>query len=273
MRIIYFGDAVGRSGRDAILTHLPKIKDRLHPDFCIINGENAAAGFGITPKICEDFFENGIDCIVLGNHAWDQKEIIPYIEKESRLLRPLNYPSGTPGKGHSLYQLLDGRKILVLQAMGRLFMDNVPLEDPFRLTESILKTYPLGASVQAILLDLHAETTSEKAAFAYYFDGRVSGVFGTHTHVPTADARVLPKGTAFQTDVGMCGNYDSVIGVEKEGAIARFLKHVPMERLSPAEGVGTASAIFFETDDKTGLCKKIAPLRVGGILPECWPDF
>ncbi len=273
MRIIYFGDIVGRSGREAVLTHLPEIKQRLRPDFFVINGENAAAGFGITPKICEEFYAHGIDCIVLGNHAWDQKEIIPYIEKEPRLLRPLNYPAGTPGKGYGLYKLVDGRTILVLQAMGRLFMEPVPLEDPFRHTEDVLKMYPLGSSVNAILLDMHAETTAEKEAFAYYFDGRVSGVFGTHTHVPTADHRILPKGTGFQSDIGMCGNYDSIIGMTKDISISRFLRHVPTERLVPTEGIGTACAIFLETDDKTGLCKQISPLRVGSILSSCWPDF
>lgn len=272
MRIVYFGDVVGRSGREAVLKHLPEIKSRLRPDFFVLNGENAAAGFGITSKICEEFYAQGIDCIVLGNHAWDQKEIISFINKEPRLLRPLNYPAGTPGKGYGLYKLLDGRKILIGQAMGRLFMDPVPLEDPFRLTEDVLKMYPLGASVNAILLDIHAETTSEKEAFAYYFDGRVSGVFGTHTHAPTADYRILPKGTGYQSDIGMCGDYNSVIGMAKDLAISRFLKHVPSERLVPAEGIGTACAVFFETDDKTGLCTNVAPVRVGGTLSSFWPD-
>ena len=271
MRILFFGDVVGRSGREAVLRDLPDIRAKLSPDFVILNGENAAAGFGITSKICQDFFKSGVDVITLGNHAWDQKEIITYIQNESRLIRPLNYPKGTPGRGTYTYNVPGKGKILVIQAMGRLFMDT--LDDPFHGIEEILSHHVLGKTVQAIFVDFHADATSEKMAFAYFLDGRVSGVFGTHTHVPTADAQILEKGTAYQTDVGMCGDYRSVIGMKKESPILRFLKKIPTERLSPAEGIGTTCAIFLETNDQTGYAKHISSLRIGPHIPSIWPTF
>ena len=261
MRLLYFGDVVGRSGREVVLENLPALKEALRPDFIVLNGENSAAGFGITSKICEEFFNHGIDCITLGNHSWDQKEILNYIGNEPRLLRPLNYPSGTPGRGFNLYTLPNGRKILIIQVMGRLFMDS--LDDPFRCVDEVLKTYPLGPSFPFIFVDIHAEATSEKMALAHYLDGRVTAVVGTHTHIPTADEQILPLGTAYQSDVGMCGDYNSVIGMKKEIPIARFVKKISGERMVPADGKGDLCAVFIVSDDKTGHALTIDPIRMG----------
>jgi len=270
MKLLYMGDVVGRSGRDAVMARLGEIRSRLAPDFVVINGENAAHGFGITPKICDDFFSAGIDVVTLGNHTWDQREIMPYLDSESRLLRPLNYPAGTPGKGVGIYAAPRGRKVMVIQAMGRLFMD--PLDCPFAAVERELARVRLGAGgVDAILLDIHAEASSEKMAMAQMVDGRVSLVVGSHSHIPTADAQLLPAGTGYQTDAGMCGDYDSVIGMKKDAAIFKFVRKIPGERLSPAEGPGTLCGILVETDDRSGLALRVAPLRLGGRLAECWP--
>ncbi|HQS83688.1 MAG: metallophosphoesterase [Alphaproteobacteria bacterium 16-39-46] len=269
MRLLYFGDVVGRSGREVVLENLPALKDALRPDFTVLNGENSAAGFGITQKICEEFFKNGIDCITLGNHSWDQKEILTYIGNEPRLLRPLNYPPGVPGKGFNLFTLSNGRKILIIQVMGRLFMD--ALDDPFRAVDEVLKTYPLGTSIPFIFVDIHAEATSEKMALAHYLDGRVTAVVGTHTHIPTADEQIFPLGTAYQSDVGMCGDYNSVIGMKKEIPISRFTKKISGERMVPAEGKGDLCAVFIVSDDKTGRALSIDPIRMGPRLSQTFP--
>jgi hypothetical protein len=216
-------------------------------------------------------FEAGADVLTLGNHAWDRREIIPFIATEKRLIRPINFPPATPGAGSVLLTLGDGRRALVLNAMGRLFME--ALDCPFRATEDLLTRHKLGATVQAIICDFHAEATSEKAAYAHSFDGRLSLVVGTHTHVPTADHQILPGGTGFMTDAGMCGPYDGVIGMGKQPAIERFWKKMPGERLQPAEGPATLSGVFLETDDTTGLARHIAPLRQGGRLAETFPEF
>lgn len=272
MRLLYMGDVVGRSGRDAIAGRMAEIKSRLAPDFIVVNGENAAHGFGITPKICEDFFAMGVDVVTLGNHTWDQREIISYLDGEPRVLRPLNYPSGTPGHGTGIYAGPRGRKVMVVQVMGRLFMD--ALDDPFAALESVLAKARMGAGgVDAIIVDVHAEASSEKMALGHLSDGRASLVVGSHSHVPTADCQVLVKGTAYQTDAGMCGDYDSVIGMKKEAAIFKFVRKIPGERLSPAEGPGTLCAVMVETDDRSGLALRAAPLRLGGRLAECWPDW
>lgn len=264
MRILFFGDVVGRAGRECLLQHLPKIRDHFNSDFVIVNGENAAHGFGISPQICDEFFENQIDVITTGNHAWDQRQIMAHIETESRLLRPANFPQNTPGRGAAVYQLQDGRKILVANAMGRVFMD--PMDDPFAIMKEMVRRFKIGTDVQAIIVDFHAEANSEKMAMGHFLDGAVSLVVGTHTHVPTADAQILPNGTAYLTDAGMCGDYDSVIGMEKEVPIHRFTKKTPSGRFQPASGEGTACGVFIETDDKTGLAKTITPFRVGGRL-------
>ncbi len=264
MRILYLGDVIGRSGREAVIERLPDLRQRLRLDFIVVNGENAAHGFGITPKICEELYAAGVNVITLGNHAWDQREIIPFIEQEPRLLRPLNYPPGTPGKGVGIYPVSRGRQVLVMQVMGRLFMD--PLDDPFSAVAAELAR--VRVRVNASVLDLHAEASSEKMALAHSVDGRVSLVVGSHSHIPTADTQILPGGTAYQTDAGMCGDYDSVIGMKKEAAVFKFVRKMPGERLSPAEGVATVCGVVVETDDATGLALEVAAVRVGPRLAQ-----
>lgn len=270
MRIAYFGDVVGRSGREILIEKLPDIRKKCNLDFVVVNGENAAAGFGITEKISEEFYAAGTDCIVLGNHSFDQKEIMPYLEKDRRMLRPINYPAGTPGRGFSGFKARNGKTILVVQVMARLFMD--PLDDPFAAVDKVLTANQLGNKFDAILVDIHGEITSEKMSMGHFCDGRASFVVGSHTHVPTADAQIFPKGTAYQTDAGMCGDYNSVIGMDKEEPLRRFTRKIPGGRFTPALGPGTACGVFVETDDKTGLAKDISPIRVGGRLIEIWPD-
>lgn len=272
MRLLYMGDVVGRSGRDVIAGRMAEIRERLSPDFIVANGENSAHGFGITPRICEDFFAMGVDVVTLGNHTWDQREIIPYLDGEARVLRPLNYPNGTPGRGVGVYGAPRGRKVMVVQLMGRLFMD--PLDDPFAALERELVKARMGAGgVDAIIVDVHAEATSEKMAMGHLSDGRASLVVGSHSHIPTADCQILSGGTAYQTDAGMCGDYDSVIGMKKDAAIFKFVRKIPGERLSPAEGPGTLCGVVVETDDRSGLAVRATPLRLGGRLAECWPDW
>lgn len=270
MKILFLGDVVGRSGRDAVSKHLPVLKKKLQPDVVIVNGENAAKGVGITDVICKQFYADGVDCITTGNHIWDQREIIMYIDSDPKLLRPVNFPKGTPGKGAYTYTLPDGRKILIINAMGRVFMDQ--LDDPFAMVDDIVRANPLGRNdLAAIFIDFHAEVTSEKTSFGHYFDGRVSCVVGTHTHIPTADAQILANGTAYQTDAGMTGDFDSVIGVRKDIPVLRFTRKMPTERMTPAEGEATVCGIFVETDDRNGLAKSIEPVRVGGRLKQHVP--
>ena len=269
MKILIVGDIVGKSGRDAVADHLPRLREELELDFVIVNGENAAHGFGITDKICAAVYQAGADVITTGNHVWDQRDIINYIDGDPKLLRPLNYPEGTPGRGVGVFEAPGGRKVLVVHPMCRLFMD--PLDDPFAGTEAALEPYILGSNVAAILVDVHGEATSEKQALAHILDGRVSAVVGTHTHVPTADHRVLPGGTAYMTDLGMTGDYDSVIGMRKKEAIGRFMTKMPQGRLEPAEGTASFCAAYIETDDAPGLARRIAPVRLGGGLAEARP--
>ena len=268
MRLLFCGDLVGRSGREIVLQQLPELRRRLQLDFVIVNGENAAGGFGITRKICEELYEAGADVVTGGNHSWDQKETLAFIDSEPRLLRPLNFPPGTPGRGAGLFTA-GQRKVLVINVMGRLFMD--PLDDPFQAVEQTLNRYRLGATVDAIVVDIHAEATSEKMAMGHALDGRVSLVVGTHTHVPTADAQVLPGGTAYQTDAGMCGDYNSVIGMDKQVPIQRFTRKLPTERMSVAQGPGTLCGVFVETDDRSGLARRVEAVRVGERLQEQLP--
>jgi metallophosphoesterase (TIGR00282 family) len=268
MRLLFCGDLVGRSGREIVLQQLPELRRRLQLDFVIVNGENAAGGFGITRKICEELYEAGADVVTGGNHSWDQKEMLAFIDSEPRLLRPLNFPPGTPGRGAGLFTA-GQRKVLVINVMGRLFMD--PLDDPFQAVEQTLNRYRLGATVDAIVVDIHAEATSEKMAMGHALDGRVSLVVGTHTHVPTADAQVLPGGTAYQTDAGMCGDYNSVIGMDKQVPIQRFTRKLPTERLSVAQGPGTLCGVFVETDDRSGLARRVEAVRIGERLQEQIP--
>ena len=269
MRILFLGDVVGRSGRDAVVASLPSLRRALGVDLAIVNGENASHGFGLAPAMADAFFAAGADVITLGNHAWDRRELAAYIEAQPRLIRPLNFPQGSPGHGSVVVDLADGRRALVLQAMGRLFMELT--DDPFRLTAELLGRHRLGATVQAIVADFHAEATSEKLAYAHSFDGRVSFVVGTHTHCPSADHQVLAGGTAFQSDAGMCGDYDSVIGMDKAVAAARFWRKVPGERLSPAAGEATICGTLVTTDDASGLAVSCEPVRLGGRLSHAMP--
>jgi 2',3'-cyclic-nucleotide 2'-phosphodiesterase len=269
MKLLYCGDIMGRSGRDAVATHLPPLRERLGLDFVVACGENAAHGFGITAAICEELYRVGVDVITLGNHAWDQREIVDYIKQQPKLLRPLNFPPGTPGQGSGMYQTTKGQKVFVAQVICRLFMEAA--DDPFRAVKTILDTQSLPATVHAAFLDIHGEATSEKAALGYMADGRVSMAVGSHAHIPTADARILPKGTAFQTDAGMCGDFNSVIGMKTELAMHRFTNRVPGQRLEPALGEGTMCGVYVETNDATGLAVRVEPVRVGGVLKSALP--
>ncbi|MEJ0045715.1 MAG: TIGR00282 family metallophosphoesterase [Rhodospirillales bacterium] len=269
MRILFLGDIVGRTGRDAVAAALPGLRQSLSLDLVIVNAENASHGFGLAPAMADVLFAAGADVLTLGNHAWDRKELLGYIETQPRLIRPLNYPQGTPGHGAVVVDLAGGRRALVLQVMGRLFMELN--DDPFRLTAELLGKHRLASNVDAIVADIHGEATSEKMAYAHSFDGRVSLVVGTHTHVPTADAQILPGGTAYQTDAGMCGDYDSVIGMEKGAASARYWRRVPGDRLAPADGEATLCGVYVETDDRTGLATSVSPLRTGGRLAPMFP--
>ncbi len=269
MNLLFIGDVVGRAGREAVLGRLPELRDRLDLDFVVLNGENAAGGYGITEKICAAFYDAGVDAITTGNHVWDQREIISYIGRDPRLLRPLNYPPTAPGAGAGVYAARGGRKVLVIHVMCRLFMN--PLDDPFAATDTALAKHRLGRSVAAAVFDIHGEATSEKMALAHFVDGRISLAVGSHTHIPTADAQILTGGTAYQTDAGMCGDYDSVIGNAKALAVERFVTKLPTARLTPALGEATLCAVYAQTDDATGLATRIAPRRLGGRLAEAWP--
>ncbi len=265
MRILFLGDISGKPGRDAIDKYLPKLKEQLDPDVTIINADNAAHGFGTTDKINKELFEIGADCITTGNHVWDQREMLSAINNNKYIIRADNFPEGAPGQGACIITTEKGQKVLVLHLMARLFMED--MDCPFKAADKWLQKYKLGASVNAIFVDFHGEATSEKMAMGHYLDGRVSAVVGTHTHIPTADCQIFPKGTAYQTDAGMCGNYDSVIGVDKEIPIHKFVKKTPgKSRMFPAEGEGTLCGTLVKTDDTTGLATSIIPVRVGPRL-------
>lgn len=260
MKIIYLGDVVGETGRTAVLENIDNLKSKYKPDIFIINGENSAHGIGITPKIADQFFDSGVDVITLGNHAFKKKEIYPYLNEHPHIIRPLNFPQGSPGKGYTEFELANGKKILIIQIQGTAFME--PIDNPFHTIDNLLKSYTLGKSVNAILVDIHAEATSEKLATGFYLDGRVSAVIGTHTHVPTSDARILPQGTAYQTDTGMCGDFNSVLGSEPEEPINRILNKNSKGRLTLSKGPGTVQGIYIETTDQTGLATHIEQINI-----------
>ena len=269
MRILFIGDIIGRTGRDVVAAELPRLKEHLKTDFVIANGENAAGGFGITRGVADEFFGLGIDCITTGNHWADQKEILGFIDHEDRILRPRNYPAGVPGKGAGLYETRAGLRVLVVNVMGRVFMD--ALDDPFAAIEAELGACPLGEGADAIFVDMHAEASSEKMAMGHFCDGRASAVIGSHTHVPTADVQVLPGGTAYQTDAGGCCDYDSVIGMDKYEPVQRFIRKLASSRFTPANGPATLCGTFIETNAK-GLAVRIEPVRVGGRLQQALPE-
>lgn len=271
MRILFLGDVVGRSGREVVIEHLPQLKADLKLDFTIINAENAAAGFGMTAKICNQLYEAGADVITGGNHSFDNREIMRTLDSDKRLLRPINYPDKVPGKGFGIYDGPRGKKILVINAMCRVFMN--PLDCPFDAVDAILKKYTMGAAVGAVIVDIHGEATSEKMAMGHYCDGRASLVVGTHSHVPTGDTQILNGGTAYQTDAGMCGDYDSVIGMDKEEPLRRFVTKLNGGRFSPAGGKATLCGVFVETDDKSGKSLRVEPVRIGPRLIEAVPKI
>jgi 2',3'-cyclic-nucleotide 2'-phosphodiesterase len=271
MRILFVGDVVGRTGRTVVTERLPGLIRNWKLDCVIINGENAAGGFGITEAIYKEFVEAGADAVTLGNHAWDQKEALVFIERAPRLIRPINYPAGTPGRGAALVDGKNGGRVLVVNAMGRVFME--PLDDPFAAVDRELTACALGAGADAVVIDMHAETTSEKQAMGHFCDGRASVVVGTHTHAPTADLRILPAGTAFMSDVGMTGDYDSVIGMTKDEPLQRFLRRIPSSRFETASGPATLCGMAVETDAATGLAQRVSAVRLGGCLEPAAPAF
>ncbi|MFM9975697.1 MAG: TIGR00282 family metallophosphoesterase [Beijerinckiaceae bacterium] len=271
MRILFVGDIVGEPGRNILQQKLPELRRRWKLDIAVVNGENAAGGFGITEEIYRDFIDAGADAVTLGNHSWDQREALVFIERAPRLIRPVNYPPGTPGRGAALIETPDGRRVLVINAMGRLYMD--ALDDPFRAVEREVDACPLETACDAILVDMHAEATSEKQAMGYFLDGRVSVVVGTHTHVPTSDHRILPAGTAYQSDAGMTGNYQSILGMDRHEPVRRWLTKTPASRFEVAKGPAMLCGLAIETDDRTGLALKVAPVRIGAVLDEALPAF
>lgn len=271
MRLLFVGDVVGRSGRAIVVDRLPRLVADWKLDFVVVNGENAAGGFGITEPIYQDLIDAGADAITLGNHAWDQREALVFIERAPRLIRPANYPPGTPGRGTTVITAKNGARVLIINAMGRVFMD--PLDDPFATVDRELHACPLGSGADAAIIDIHAEATSEKQAMGFFADGRATLVVGTHTHVPTADHRILPGGTAFVSDVGMTGDYDSIIGMAKDEPLGRFVRRIPSGKFEPALGPATLCAIAVETDDSSGLATRVAAVRCGGRLEEARPQF
>jgi metallophosphoesterase (TIGR00282 family) len=271
LRILFVGDVVGRAGRTAIAEYLPGMVRDWALDLVVVNGENSAGGFGITETIYQELLDAGADAITLGNHAWDQREALVFIERAPRLIRPINYPSGTPGRGAAMIDTKNGKRALVMNVMGRIFMD--ALDDPFAAVERELSACALGPGADAIVIDMHCEATSEKQAMGYIADGRASLVVGTHTHVPTSDHRILKAGTAFISDVGMTGDYDSVIGMSKEEPLGRFIRKIPQAKFEAASGPATLCALAVETNDATGLATRVGPVRLGGALEEVRPAF
>ena len=272
MRLAFFGDVIGKSGRDGLSDHLPGLRRDLKLDFVVVNAENAAGGFGITENTAREIFAAGADVLTLGNHSWDQREALTYIVREPRLIRPANYPRlmDAPGRGADVFVTADGRRVLVINVLGRIHMD--PMDDPFSAVERELEAAPLGVVADAVIVDMHAEATSEKMGMGHFCDGRASLVVGTHTHVPTADCQILNGGTAYQTDAGACADYDSVIGNQKEEPLRRFTTRISGGRYKPAEGPATICGVYVETDDKTGLAIRVEPIRMGGRLSETIPE-
>ena len=264
MKILFLGDIVGVTGRSVVLKNLlKKIKDE-KIDFVVVNGENAAdTGMGITEEVCKDFFNCGVDVITTGNHVWDQKETMSHIEKEDRLLRPNNLFEPSPGKGFKIFIAKNGMKVGVLNLMGNVYMKKC--EDAFEAANKFTKKYKLKEDYDFLLVDFHAETTSEKVAMGHFFDGKATLLIGTHTHIPTNDARVLKGGTAYQTDAGMCGDYDSVIGMNKENSINKFLKKKSTKHFA-AIGDASLCGVIVDCDSETGLAKNIKNFIYGGEL-------
>ncbi len=267
MKILYLGDVMGRAGRAAVAERLPALREAWKLDFVIVNGENASNGSGLTAEHAGGLFEAGADVVTLGDHAFDQKDMLTHIEKDNRIIRPLNYAKQAPGRGAALFSDRRGRKVLVAQVLGQVFMKRA-FDDPFSALDEVLRRHPMGGQAQAIVVDIHCEATSEKMGVGHFCDGRASLVVGTHTHVPTADAQILPGGTGFLSDAGMCGDYDSVIGMEKTEPMRRFVTGMGKTRFQPALGEATLCGVLVETDDRTGKATRIEPVRQGGRLQQ-----
>ena len=270
MKILFLGDVMGRAGRKAVVERLPKLRADWKLDFVVVNAENASAGMGLTGDHAKALLYAGADVLTLGDHAFDQKEMLGFIENEPRIIRPLNYAKDAPGKGFRLFSTQRGQKILVTQALGQVFMKR-PFDDPFSALDAVLRSHPLGGLANAILVDIHCEATSEKMGIGHFCDGRASVVVGTHTHIPTGDAQILNGGTAFQADAGMCGDYNSVIGMEKTEPLRRFITGMPKGRFTPALGEATLSGLYIETDDRTGKATRVEMVRQGGRLAQTGP--
>ena len=270
MKILFLGDVMGRAGRAAITEHLPRLRSTWKLDFVVVNGENATSGMGLSGAHAQILFDAGPDVVTLGDHAFDQKDMLTYIEKEPRILRPINFSKKAPGIGARVFEATRGRKVLVTQVLGQVFMKR-PFDDPFSALDATLRQYPIGGQVQASLVDIHCEATSEKMAIGHFCDRRASVVVGTHTHVPTADAMILPGGTAYLSDAGMCGDYNSVIGMDKEEPLRRFITGMPKARFTPAAGEATLSGLYIETNDLTGKAERVEMVRQGGRLAQSGP--
>lgn len=271
MKFLFLGDVVGRSGRDAVSERLPGLIADHGFDFVVVNGENASHGRGLTEAHYTGLRDAGADVVTLGDHAFDQRETVSFIDRRPNLLRPVNMPSGTPGRGAMLIEGRNGHRVLVINALGRVFLP--PIDDPFRAIEAAVAACPLGEQADAIIVDFHTEATSEIQAMGFFLDGRVSLVVGTHTHIPTSDQRVLKGGTALMADAGMCGDFDSVIGVEAEEPLHRFLTGMQNGRFTPAEGEATLCGVAVQTDPRTGLARQVLPVRIGGTLAQALPHF
>lgn len=267
MRLLFLGDVMGRAGRAAVAERLAGLRAALRADFCVVNGENASGGMGLTGGHAQLLLEAGADVVTLGDHAFDQKDMLGFIQKEPRVLRPLNFAKDAPGRGAGIFEASRGRKVMVAQVLGNVFMKRA-FDDPFSALDGVLRAHPMGAmaGIQAAMIDFHAEATSEKMAAGHFCDGRASLVVGTHTHVPTGDAQILSRGTGYLTDAGMCGDFDSVIGMEKAEPMRRFITGMSKGRFVPAEGAATLCGVLVETDDRTGRAKAVTPIRQGGRL-------
>ncbi|WP_137701464.1 TIGR00282 family metallophosphoesterase [Marimonas lutisalis] len=270
MKLLFLGDVMGRAGRAAIVENLPRLRADWGLDFVVVNGENASNGMGLSGEHAKLLLEAGADCVTLGDHAFDQKDMLQFIESEPRIIRPVNFAKTAPGKGARVFEATRGRKVLVAQVLGQVFMKRA-YDDPFGQIEAVLKAHPLGGAVQAVIVDVHCEATSEKMAMGHWCDGKASLVVGTHTHVPTADAQILPRGSAYLSDAGMCGDYLSVIGMEPAEPMRRFVTGMAKARFTPAKGEATLSGVYVETDDRTGKAVRIEMVRQGGRLEAAGP--
>tara|TARA_R110001606_G_scaffold100235_1_gene220613 strand:- start:559 stop:1374 length:816 start_codon:yes stop_codon:yes gene_type:complete len=270
MKILFLGDVMGRAGRSAISAELPRLRTEWALDFVVVNGENATSGVGLSAAHARAILDAGADVVTLGDHAFDQKDMLAHIATEPRIIRPLNFSKAAPGVGARAFEAPGGRRVLVAQVLGQVFMKR-PFDDPFSAIDAVLRQYPMGGQVQASLIDMHCEATSEKMAMGHFCDGRASIVVGTHTHVPTADAMILPGGTAYLSDAGMCGDYNSVIGMDKAEPLRRFITGMAKDRFEPAAGDATLSGLYVETDDRTGKAVRVVPVRQGGRLAQSGP--